>query len=223
MTVYPDLEFPAALPERPYVFINMVSTIDGKTISGERHEPVTQLGSRRDHATMHDLERHAQAILIGAETVRATPVINWPAGVLRLAASRTGRLDPQASFFQCPTGEAWVVLPQDAVAGATPGLPLWPVGQSEMDWETFLRELRILKKVTHLLVEGGSEINAEFLRRDLVDELFLTLAPKIRLGRDLPTYAGGEPLPPGHLMNFDLASCHPVENEVFLRYRRRTA
>ncbi|MFN3962547.1 MAG: dihydrofolate reductase family protein, partial [Fimbriimonadaceae bacterium] len=73
------------------------------------------------------------------------------------------------------------------------------------------------------LVEGGSEINAEFLRRDLVDELFLTLAPKIRLGRDLPTYAGGDPLPPGHLMNFDLLSCQPIENEVFLRYRRRTA
>jgi riboflavin biosynthesis pyrimidine reductase len=92
-----------------------------------------------------------------------------------------------------------------------------------VDWETFLRELRIHKKVTHLLVEGGSEINAEFLRRDLVDELFLTLAPKVRLGRDLPTYAGGEPLPSGHLMNFDLVSCRPVENEVFLRYRRRTA
>ena len=54
-----------------------------------------------------------------------------------------------------------------------------------------------------------------------MDELFLTMAPKVKLGRELPTYAGGDPLPKSNLQNYDLIEHHAVESEIFLRYRRR--
>ena len=84
-----------------------------------------------------------------------------------------------------------------------------------------LADLRLNFGIERLLVEGGSEVNASFLSKDLVEELFLTIAPKIRLGRDLPTYAGGDPFPRGHMPAFELLSCQTIEDEVFLRYRRK--
>jgi riboflavin biosynthesis pyrimidine reductase len=53
-----------------------------------------------------------------------------------------------------------------------------------------------------------------------VDELFLTIAPKVRLGRDVPTYAGGEALPREAIQRFSLVEHQAVGDEIFLRYRR---
>ena len=77
------------------------------------------------------------------------------------------------------------------------------------------------KGVERLYVLGGSDLNGQLLGADLVDELFLTVAPKVRLGDDLPTYAGGEALPRSDLLDFTLVESHVVQDEVFLRYRRR--
>ena len=74
-----------------------------------------------------------------------------------------------------------------------------------------------------LLVEGGSELNASLLSADVVDELFLTLAPKVKLGRETPTLTGGDALARESMRRFRLVSCQPVGDEVFLRYRRERA
>ena len=42
-----------------------------------------------------------------------------------------------------------------------------------------------------LLVEGGGELNWEFARLDLIDELFVTVAPTLLGGRDAPTLLEG--------------------------------
>jgi riboflavin biosynthesis pyrimidine reductase len=80
-----------------------------------------------------------------------------------------------------------------------------------------LREMGI----KHLLCEGGSNLNGDMIRNGFIDELFLTLAPKIKLGTSLPTYAGGDPLPENEILNFDLVESHVIENEIFVRYRIR--
>ena len=74
--------------------------------------------------------------------------------------------------------------------------------------------------VERLLIEGGSELNAALLALDLVDELFWTVAPNVKLGRGVPTYADGEPLPRGSLLSFEIVSVHQVVDELYLRYRR---
>jgi riboflavin biosynthesis pyrimidine reductase len=74
--------------------------------------------------------------------------------------------------------------------------------------------------VRRVLVEGGSELNAMLLGQDLVDEIFLTVAPKIKMGRQTPTIAGGEPFARAELTNWHLHAHHLVNDELFLRYRR---
>ena len=65
MSLYENLEFPPAPADRPYTFINMVCTIDGKTVSGSREEDVVGLGSKFDQSVMDEIESAADAVLQG--------------------------------------------------------------------------------------------------------------------------------------------------------------
>jgi riboflavin biosynthesis pyrimidine reductase len=211
--------FGVAPADRPNVAINMVTTIDGKSISGERDEAVMDLGSAADHDALRQIEHAAQAVLIGAGTHRATPKIRYPDHLLRFVVSRSGAVDPASGFFTARPDRAFLVVPR----GVAPPLAeerVLRIGEGEVDFRELVRRMRVDYGIETLVVEGGSETNARLLAADLVDELFLTLAPKIKLGRDLPTYAGGDPLPRHGLLGFRLIEHHVVADEVFLRYRR---
>ena len=216
--VYPRLKLGPAPPDRPCVFINMVATIDGKTVSGGREEPVHDIGSELDHATMRQIESAADAVMIGAGSLRATPALHYPSGLKRVVVSGSGDVPADSRFFTDDPEQAFLATHRGTKAPQ--GVKTILCGESAIDWTLLLRTLRREHGVERLLVEGGSEINASLLALDLVDELFLTLAPKVKLGRGLPTYAGGEPLPRDKMLRFSLLSCTPVGDELFVRYRR---
>lgn len=211
---YSHIEFPEAPEERPYVYINMVATIDGKVISGTRDEDVMDLGSKADHQAMARLDAASDGVLIGGRTLRASPRTWRPRARFHLVASRSGELPADARFLE---GESYRI----AIA-SSPN----PIGEGQVptiqggDWPSVLRSLRGMG-IEKLYVLGGSDLNGQLLERDLVDELFLTISPKVKLGTDVPTYAGGTPLPKGNLLDFELIESHIVADEVFLRYRRR--
>ena len=208
---YADVGFPPAPPDRPYVYVNMVATIDGKTVSGSRDDDVMDLGSDVDHKAMANLDRASDACLVGGRTLRASPRTWRPRGRIALVVSASGDLPWDARYFE---GESYVVAPPGAdFESPVPRLDL-------TDWPTLMGTLRE-KGVERLYVLGGSDLNGQLLGADLVDELFLTVSPKVRLGDDLPTYAGGEALPRSDLLDFTLVESHVVQDEVFLRYRRR--
>lgn len=218
--IYETLEFPDPPEGRPYVFMNMVATIDGKITTGTREEPVQDLGSKTDHATMHQIERAADAVLIGAGTLRSVPQFNYPKEIYRFVASRSGRVDPFCNFFADDPSRAFVVtsisnsesVPEDAQAIC--------VGADDLDFEELFGIMRHEMEIKNLLVEGGSHLNAQLFQLGLIDEIFLTIAPKIRLGEDVPTIADGEALNRSDIQNFTLLSAIPVKNEIFLRYRK---
>lgn len=214
---YSDLRFPPPPPGRPYVVCNMVATIDGKTVSGTRDETVMDLGSTIDHAAMRNIEAAADAVMIGAQTLRATPKVRYEDRLFRVVVTHSGVMDPIVPFFTGAPEKAVVAISSDAALNLPESVRLIRF----KDFADLLSRLRQDLGVERLLVEGGSELNASLLREDVVDELFLTIAPKLKLGRNLPTYAGGEPLLRGELLGFDLISVQPIGDEVFLRYRRK--
>lgn len=207
---YADLAFPAAPPDRPYVFINMVATIDGKILTGERDEPVMDLGSKADHAVMRRLESAANAVMLGAGSLRATPGLWYPEALIRVVVSESGNVPRDGRFFSDAPDRAYIATNNTEVGAQTLPLPL----------RETLRVLRQELRVERLLCEGGSELNAHLIAEGVADELFLTLAPKVKLGRDVPTYADGEPLPRSQVQNFELIELTRLDDEVFLRYRR---
>jgi riboflavin-specific deaminase-like protein len=68
--VYEDISFPKADPtaRRPYVAINMVSSLDGKAATGGK---AGAIGSPADRLLMRTLRARADAVMIGAGTLRA--------------------------------------------------------------------------------------------------------------------------------------------------------
>lgn len=196
-SIYASLSFPEPSDTKPYVVTNMVATIDGKTVSGTRDDDVLDLGSKADHRIMRRIERHFDAVMLGAQTLRASP-LNWSPHVKkRLVWSKSGVIPEEAAFVS--EGEVEIVRSDDLAH--------------------VLSQLRA-EGVRRLLVLGGSELNAALLTLDAVDEVFLTIAPKIKLGRSTPTYAGGEPLGREEMKSFTVVEHHQVGDEVFLRYRR---
>lgn len=214
--VYPHLEFGPAPPDRPYVYINMVATIDGKTVSGDRDEPVQDLGSHLDHATMRQIENQSDAVLVGAGSLRATRKMNYPEGLVRIVATASGNVPEDHPFF---TERALVATTEEGAKRLAHRTAI-VCGQETVAWRPLLKQLREAHGVRKLLVEGGSEVNGSLLSEDLVDELFLTICPKVKLGRETPTYAGGEPLERECMLQFHLVSSITIGNEVFVRYRR---
>ena len=224
--IYSMLDFPMqnAPKDRPYTFINMVSTIDGKTVSGERGEPVGDLGSEADKKVMRRIENAADAVLIGASSQRSSSDIHFPSHLLRIVATRSGRLLWESRFFKDDPTKAVVLCPEltelTELPNAPNGLRTLRAGTDSIDWPLALRNIRSELGVRRLLVEGGSDINGQLLGLDLVDELFLTIAPKVKLGAETPTYASGDALPRGQMQDYHLIEEHHVGDEVFLRYRR---
>lgn len=219
--VYQGLEFPDAPADRPYVFINMVATIDGKTVTGSREESIPDLGSAVDHATMRQIENVADGVMIGAQNLRATPKMWYPSHLYRFVVTRSGNVPPANRFFTDAPGRAFVVCAGAYRDACPPGLSVLALGEDTVDWARLLKYLRNNMGIKRLLVEGGSELNAELFHAELIDEIFLTVAPKVKCGREVPTVAGGQPLKREDIQNFDLVSTLTSGNEVFLRYRRR--
>lgn len=210
--VYRDLVFTNPHSNRPYLFINMVSTIDGKIITGERGEPVADLGTVNDHKIMRRLEQKADAIMSGGTSVRASG--NWnPETTIRIAVTRSGDLPYDRPFFT--QGKPIVLHPE----GSNPNVPAQIRTISFRSWPDALEKLKA-EGIEVINVLGGSDLNAQLLEAELIDELFLTLAPKIKLGDTTPTYAGGNPLPREKVQAYTLAECHQIDDELFLRYTR---
>src|SRR5205085_7092302 len=83
--LYTQIEFPAPPEDRPYVYINMVSTVDGKIVLGEPGGSAKGLGGPTDQVLFRRLQRNADAALIGGATLRASQVI-YPPEVARFVA-----------------------------------------------------------------------------------------------------------------------------------------
>ena len=217
--VYSELSWPPPPGDRPYIAVNMVSSLDGKIVSGDRGDPV-RFGSATDKATMRQIEVVVDGIMIGHGTLKASPDLWYPAGPKRYVVSGRGDVERQGRFFTDDPTTAYVVTTKKANAK---GENLVESPGGEIDWEWVLRILRHEHGVKTLLVEGGSDLNASLFKHDAVDELFLTIAPFVKLGKEIPTIADGEPLDPAHLLKFKLFETHQVESELFLRYRREMA
>jgi riboflavin biosynthesis pyrimidine reductase len=82
--------------------------------------------------------------------------------------------------------------------------------------------LRSLREdgVRALLCEGGPRLHGGLWADGLVDELFLTIAPRLT-GGDAPRIVEGTPLP--GIAELDLAWLLEQDGELFARYRRRQA
>lgn len=220
---------------RPFVFVNMAMSADGKITTAAREYP--KMTSRRDRDTMDRLRAEADAVLIGAGTLRAdNPHLHVrseamqehrrktgaESGLLKVVVTGSGNVDPDSRSLADPDEGGIVVATTD---GATtealePRAEIWRLGQERVDL-TALVERLAERGVERLLVEGGGEINFQMLELELIDEIYLTLAPTVLGGRDAPTPFDGEGFSMARQRRLELLDCERHEDELYLRYAVR--
>ena len=69
-----------------------------------------------------------------------------------------------------------------------------------------------------LLIEGGGQVNFDLFRAGLIDEVYLTLCPKIIGGRDVTTSVEGDGFDFLNIVDAELLDHRTVGNEIFLHY-----
>lgn len=160
-----------------------------------------------------------------------TTVLSKPAHPLVVIISGSGRLNLDGAIFQTPelrvviitteSGEDELVQTGASRLGSVQVRAL-EAPDGSIDPGAMLHLLFSDFGVRALLHEGGPTLFGQFLRRTLVDELFMTLAPQIagRLARTTrPGLAEGMEFLPDTAPWFQLLSVKQKSNHLYLRYR----
>ena len=201
-----ELPLPPAA-DRPFVFINMIATADGRgTIEG-RTAPIAD---RADYELFHALRGRTDAVMVGAETVRVEGYGSMEQ--LAVVVSRSVQLPTESGLLAAPGNRVVIVTP-------SPDAELPPAAASvsylrESDLGAALRRLRTEHGVESIDCEGGPGLNGTLIPAGLADELHLVIAPKLAGGTDpLTIYSGPGPL------DLRLLSLHESGGYLFARYR----
>jgi 2,5-diamino-6-(ribosylamino)-4(3H)-pyrimidinone 5'-phosphate reductase len=223
--IYGDLELPPVEridAPRPYVIINMVSSVDGKAAIGGK---ASRLGSQTDRQTMRNLRSKADAVMVGANTLRAEKLSlgldsNHPdRDPLAVILTKGGALPLETNLIIGEGQELLVISPRGTALqrpeGAGHSLPPTFSQSGEVDVGEMLKMLKRDYSVDLLLVEGGPTLNHSLISANLADELFLTLAPKVVGDTRQPTIFT-DPTPA--IRDLTLLSAYLADEELFLRY-----
>jgi 2,5-diamino-6-(ribosylamino)-4(3H)-pyrimidinone 5'-phosphate reductase len=196
---------------RPFVFINVAMTADGKIDTFERKG--SAISSPRDKERVDQLRAGADAIMVGgktllgedpkltvkSETLRAERLARGLApNPIKVGVVTEANIRADSQFLNA--GHADIVI-FTTRRTSKEQLSLLErrhvhVYSSEKDQVDLQNALGVLKEmgVERLMVEGGGTLNFELMRLGLVDEVTAYVAPMIFGGASAPTLAAGSGL-----------------------------
>jgi riboflavin biosynthesis pyrimidine reductase len=225
LTAY-ALPEPRADRELPFVRVNMISSIDGAISIGGRSGA---LGGAGDRAVFMAVRTLADMIVVGAGTIRAEGYgparLDDAAQAFRTqrgatlqpaiaAVTGAARFDYSTPFFTDAEVKPLIITTSaraDSAQDEAGDLAdVIGAGADAVDLRSALVALA-QRGATNVLVEGGPGLNGDLARAGLVDELCLTLSPRI-VGGDGPRLMAGPTLMPplnAHVM-------HLLEEDGFL-------
>ena len=200
----------------------MAASIDGHIAAAPAEKDPARVASgfvsAADQQHVREEVSRSDALILGAETVRASP---------RLLSYQNDR-------GRCPV---WVVLTTRGIARTSPFWKLhhierWLVAPSVLeipdstnvrtfvcprqDVATFVVAQLQQHNLNRVILFGGGEINNLFYRKQLVDELSITIAPTIVARDDAPRLVK-PPLPAA--VHLQLLDTRRIDDHLFLRYR----
>ena len=222
--------------DRPFVFINVAMTADGKIDTFERKGAA--ISSQRDKERVDRLRAESDAVMVGGRTLLdEDPKLTVKSEALR--AERVARglspnpvkvgvvseadIKPDSMFLNA--GPARIVIfttqrtSRDQIALLrSRGVDVYVHDSEKVDLSKALVTLKELG-IQHLMVEGGATLNFELLRLGLVDEITTYIAPMIFGGESAPTMAAGSGLERSAAIPLRLVSVEKEEDGgVLLKY-----
>jgi riboflavin-specific deaminase-like protein len=231
--VYGDLRLAERAPaDRPYVVANMVMTADGRAALAGRTEGIS---SDTDRELFLQLRAQVDAVMAGTATIAIEhygPLVRAPerrerrraAGLepvpLSVTATRSMELPVDAPLFQDEDTGIVVITSSAREPPPTPAtVTVIRTPGDEPDLVRAMQRLRAEHGIRSLLLEGGPTLLAAMTGAGVVDELFLTLSPKLTGSGGEPAILEGAPLPAP--VDLALRSALHEDGFLYLRYRLR--
>ena len=180
-----DVERPAPA-HRPWVGLCMVSSLDGSVVIDGSSGG---LGNPNDVDVLVTLRRFADVIVVGAGTAAGEGYgpPGKPGQRIAVATNR-GTVDLDSPLFT--SGAGFVLAPESAPVDET-RVEVIRAGRDELDLATAIARLdEVVPGVAYVQAEGGPTLNAALGAADLIDELDLTMSPRIA-GADGPRLVTG--------------------------------
>jgi len=177
------------------------------TAGTERYGRIVRDPDRRERRRAAGLEPDPLAVIVSARLSLEPdlPLLQDESSrVVILTASDQALEGVRAQVEYLRPGDA-PATPED-LTGRAAMLPMAP----------FARALRERYGIGRVMCEGGSVLAGALLREGLVDELFLSVAPKLAAGTG-PTVVTSPPLEPPK--DAELVTAHEAGGHLFLRYR----
>jgi len=193
---------------RPFVFINVAMTVDGKIDTFERKGAA--ISSVRDKERVDRLRAGTDAIMVGGKTLldedpkltvkserlRAErAAAGLPPNPMKVGIISQATLKVDSEFLNA--GPADIVIFTTRLTSKehlallkTRHVDVYVDDGDKVDLQHALAVLKEIG-VERLMVEGGSTLNFELLRLGLVDEVTAYVAPMIFGGASAPTLAAG--------------------------------
>ncbi|MBP6945075.1 RibD family protein [Patescibacteria group bacterium] len=234
--MYHVLDIPSSL-SRPWVYANFVMTLDGKVAITSSRENYWPLGSTHDYNAMMHLRAQADVLVHGRKTAQVFRA---------LTRLEDGRFQAQRKEMGKPEFLPYVILSKvggdDCVPFLTSssGVPTYLAtldgaiispsvkavssiirsGETSLDVASFVEWCRG-QGYQRILLEGGPTSFYSFLKAGYIDDLFLTIAPKLVGGGlgQAQTLLDGDLFSLKEVKRPHLVSCQRVEDELFLHYR----
>lgn len=165
----------------PYVAVKVAQSLDGKIATKKGDSK--WISSEDSRGYVHELRGRADAIMVGAGTViRDDPLLlcnlSRAKQPVRVIVAGNSKISPKAKIFSTLDKSPVIIAKQGSSAGRRADL---------------VKLLKLLgrQNITNILVEGGGELIASLAEKDLIDKLFIFIAPKIIGGRDAKTSVEG--------------------------------
>lgn len=227
------------MTSRPRILINFAVSLDGKINPApkRRKGPFVMSRGKEDFRRMRVLRAEGDAILIGAANLRVDDpgltldpeerehrrAAGRPLPARIVVTTRGDGIRTDAKIFDRSIGgPAYVVHPSIMPAATRAKLSgvaeLVEIGADEVPIDALLAWMYDRLGARTVVCEGGGILVAHLFALHAVDELYLTVVPRILGGVDAPTLVAGEGFDPDQIPDGKLVSLEREGNELYLRY-----
>ncbi|HXF85906.1 MAG TPA: 2,5-diamino-6-(ribosylamino)-4(3H)-pyrimidinone 5'-phosphate reductase [Anaerolineales bacterium] len=225
--------------DRPFVFINVAMTADGKIDTRARQGAA--ISSQRDRERVDRLRAEADAVMVGGRTLLdEDPKLTVKSESLRrerlarglspnpvkVAVVSEANLKPDSAFLNAGPASIVIFTTQRTSKDKlefirSRGVQVFVHEGERVNLQNVMHTLKEMG-INRLMVEGGATLNFELLRLRLVDEVMAYVAPMIFGGETAPTLAAGFGLERSEAIPLELLRAEAWQDGgVLLHYRLR--
>ena len=211
---------------RPHVILSAAMSLDGKIASKKGY---SELSSKQDKVRIHKLRSNVDAILVGSNTVRRdnpSLTVRYVKGKnpIRIVLDSNGTISSNSKIVRTSKKIHTILAvskkatKKNIVKLKNHSIEVIVTGENRVNIKNLLKKLS-KKKIKTILVEGGGNVNWEFIKEGLVDEIIITVSPYLIGGINAISLVEGDGFSKiQQSLKLKLKKINQIGNEVVLYY-----